>query len=97
MLVNAGINILITTHSPYIVDHLANLIKADQHDNKESIKDLFYLENTDAFISQEKVSMYLFEDGTAKNVLDKNGVVDWSTFGNVSQDIADIYPQLITG
>ncbi len=96
MLVNAGLNILITTHSPYIVDHLANLMKAAQHDDKERIKNLFYLENTNAFISQEIVSMYLFEDGNAKNILDKNGVVDWSTFGNVSQDIADIYPQLLT-
>ncbi len=96
MLVNAELKILITTHSPYIVDHLSNMMKAAQHDDKEQIKDLFYLENTNAFISQENVSMYLFEDGTAKNILNENGVVDWSTFGNVSKDIADIYPQLIT-
>ena len=28
MLVNAGLNVLITTHSPYIIDHISNLIVA---------------------------------------------------------------------
>jgi len=94
MLVNAGLNILITTHSPYIVDHLANLMQAAKHKNKKKIKKLFYLEKTEAFISQDKVSIYLFEDGTAKNIVDENGVIDWGTFGNVSSDLSRIYSEL---
>lgn len=96
MLVNAGLNVLITTHSPYIVDHLANLIQAAKHDNKESIKELFYLERTDSFIAQENVSVYLFEDGTAKSILSEEGIIDWGTFGDVSNDISRIYSQLLT-
>jgi len=95
MLVNAGLNILITTHSPYIVDHLANLMQAAKHKNKKKIKKLFYLEKTEAFISQDKVSVYLFEDGTAKNIVDENGVIDWGTFGNVSSDLSHIYSELL--
>ncbi|OQX24810.1 MAG: hypothetical protein BWK80_18910 [Desulfobacteraceae bacterium IS3] len=95
MLVNAGLNILITTHSPYIVDHLANLMQAAKHKNKKKIKKLFYLEKTEAFISQDKVSVYLFEDGIAKNIVDENGVIDWGTFGNVSSDLSRIYSEIL--
>ncbi|MGM3306695.1 AAA family ATPase [Anabaena sp. WFMT] len=92
MLVQAGLKVLITTHSPYIVDHLANLMKAAKYEDKESLKERFYLEQTDAFIPQEKVSVYLFEDGTAKNILHEDGRIDWGTFGNVSDDISHIFP-----
>ncbi|MEA5554805.1 AAA family ATPase [Anabaena cylindrica UHCC 0172] len=92
MLVQAGLKVLITTHSPYIIDHLSNLMKAAKYKDKESLKERFYLEQTDAFIPQEKVSVYLFEDGTAKNILHENGRIDWGTFGNVSDDISHIFP-----
>jgi predicted ATP-dependent endonuclease of OLD family len=95
MLVNAGLHVLITTHSPYIVDHIGNLMQAARHDNKESLKELFYLEQTDAFIPQEQVSIYLFEEGTTRNIVDDKGMIDWSTFGNVSSDVSDIYPQVL--
>ena len=91
MLVEANLNVLITTHSPYIVDHLVNLMQAAKHEDKESIKDKFYLERTEAFIPQDKVSVYLFEEGTAKNILDEAGRINWQTFANVSDDIANIF------
>ncbi|MEC4893818.1 MAG: AAA family ATPase [Oscillatoria sp. PMC 1051.18] len=91
MLVEAGLNVLITTHSPYIVDHLSNLIKAATYEDKESIKERFYLERTEAFIPQDKVSVYLFEDGTAKNILGEEGRIDWGTFADVSDDISHIF------
>ena len=92
MLVQAGLKVLITTHSPYIVDHLSNLMKAAKYEDKESLKERFYLERTEAFIPQDKVSVYLFEDGTAKNILHEDGRIDWGTFGNVSDDISHIFP-----
>jgi hypothetical protein len=95
MLVNAGLHVLITTHSPYIVDHLANLMQAAKHEDPDSIKERFYLERTDAFISQEKVSVYLFEDGTAKNIISEEGTINWETFGNVSDDVSQIYASLL--
>ncbi|MTJ11040.1 AAA family ATPase [Anabaena sp. UHCC 0187] len=92
MLVQAGLKVLITTHSPYIIDHLSNLMKAAKYEDKESLKERFYLERTDAFIPQEKVSVYLFEDGTVKDILHEDGRIDWGTFGNVSDDISHIFP-----
>ncbi len=90
MLVNTGLNILITTHSTYIVDHLVNLMKAAKRDDKDIIQEKFYLENKEAFISQDNVSVYLFDDGTAKNILSEEGQIDWSSFSDISDDIANI-------
>ncbi|MDZ8222887.1 AAA family ATPase [Nostoc sp. ChiVER01] len=92
MLVQAGLKVLITTHSPYILDHLSNLMKAAKYKDKESLKNKFYLERIEAFIPQEKVSVYLFEDGITKNILNEEGRIDWGTFGDVSDDISHIFP-----
>jgi len=94
MLVNAGLNIIITTHSPYLVDHLVNLMIAAEHSDQESIKDKFYLKRTDPFIPKENVSVYLFENGTAKNILGEEGFIDWETFSEVSEDILQIKLEL---
>lgn len=95
MLVNAGLNILFTTHSPYMVDHLSNLITAAKQEDKESIKNLFYLQRTEAFIPKEKVSVYLFDNGTAKSILDEEGIIHWGTFSHVSDRVAKIYAELL--
>jgi hypothetical protein len=95
MLVNAGLHVLITTHSPYIVDHLANLMQAAKHEDPDSIKENFYLDRTEAFISQEKVSVYLFKDGTAKNMISEEGTINWGTFGDVSDEVSQIYASLL--
>ncbi len=94
MLVNAGLNVLFTTHSPYITDHLTNLIKAYDSDDKEAISNNFFLKRTDAFIAREKVAVYGFGDGTAKDVLDEEGFIDLNTFGEVSERTSNIYSTL---
>lgn len=96
MLVNAGLNVLITTHSPYIVDQLVNMMKAEKHEEKEKIKNLFYLESSEAFISQELVSVYFFEEGTTQNILREDGTIDWDTFNDVFEDGMRLYSQLLT-
>ena len=95
MLVNAGLNVIITTHSTYIVDQLINLMKTEKHEDKEKIKEWFYLEKSEAFISKDRVSVYLFEEGTAKNILRKDAMIDWDTFSNVSEDVSELYSQLL--
>ncbi|MEW5987158.1 MAG: AAA family ATPase, partial [Chloroflexota bacterium] len=61
MLVNAGLPVLVTTHSPYFVDHLVNLMKAAEHADQEAIREKFLLGRSEAFIPKEQVSVYLFE------------------------------------
>lgn len=94
MLVNAGLRVLVTTHSPYIVDHLANLIKAFENDNQTAIRDEFFLRNTKAFISKEEVSVYLVDNGTAETIVGEDGLIHWDTFSDISDRIAHIYFKL---
>lgn len=89
MLVNAGIHVLITTHSPYITDHILSLIKANEHTDKDAISAKFFLQDKRAFISKENVSCYLVDQGKIIDAMDENS--DWNTFGKVSDTISDIY------
>lgn len=94
--------LLISTHSPYIIDHLINLMEAAKlsEEQQKEATELFYMKNTNIFINSEKVSVYLFEeekDGsvTVRQVLDRTtNTIDWGTFSDVSEKIANIYYQL---
>jgi predicted ATPase len=95
MLVNAGLHVLITTHSTYVVDHLVNLMDAQKHRNQDAIVEMFLLEQKEAFLAQEKVGVYLVEDGKISNVLDPEGNIDWSTFSNVTALVERIHFELL--
>ncbi len=94
ILVNSGIRIIVTTHSPYIVDHLVNIMEGAKKERPDEAAEKFYLKTSEAFLSKDKVSVYLFEDGTAKNVLSEDGMIDWGTFGDVSEQVSNIYFQI---
>jgi predicted ATPase len=90
ILSNSQQNLLITTHSPYIVDHIQNLLLAGKNENAGSIENEFFLEDKRAFLAQENVSVYLFEDGKAKSILSEDGVIDWETFGEATRSMSEI-------
>ncbi len=96
MLVNAGLPVLMTTHSPYIIDHLSNLIKAAEYEDEDqiAIANKFFLKRKDAFISQDDVSVYLFKPPTVENILQEDGKINWSTFGDVTDQVASIHYDL---
>ena len=66
-LINIGVNIMITTHSDTIIQHINNMIKLNN--NKEDVKKELmkkYNYDEDDLISEDKVKMYQFdikEDG----------------------------------
>lgn len=93
MLVNAGLRILVTTHSPYMIDHLTNLTLAAAKEDKEAIRSEFFLQDKRAFIEKEEVSVYLIDRGKITDVLNDEEQ-DWDTFGNISNRISDIYFKL---
>lgn len=94
-LVNAGLHVLITTHSTYVVDHLGNLIEAAKHENKNEIVEKFMLEREDAFIDQSMVSVYeLTEKGVIENILESDGTIRWQTFSDVTELVQRIHFEL---
>ena len=96
MMVNSGLNVIATTHSPYLVDHISNLTKAHELKNagKDNLEGKFKLKNDLCFIGSDKVSTYLFDNNSVKNILDEDGLVNWDTFGNVSEYVSNLYYDL---
>lgn len=93
MMVNSGLNVITTTHSPYLVDHISNLTKAYElkKGGKEKLEDNFKLKNNLCFIDSDKVAVYLFDNNTVKNILNEDDLIDWDTFSNVSDYVSNLY------
>lgn len=96
MMVNSDLNVIATTHSPYLVDHISNLTKAYELKNagKENLENKFKLKNDLCFIGSDKVSTYLFDNNSVTDILDEDGLVNWDTFGNISEYVSNLYYDL---
>ena len=97
MLVNAGLHVMITTHSTYVIDHLINLMDAYKHTNQDELVEMFLLEQKEAFISQEQVAVYLVEGGKTENILDEEGIIHWETFSDLTTLVERIHYELLGG
>lgn len=99
MMVNAGLRVIATTHSPYIVDHLHNLIEGSRltPEQQAHFAPQFKLGTPEAFISPDRVATYHFgHDGTVTDAFDRSErVVDWSTFGDEAEYVANLYASLL--
>ncbi|WP_242003866.1 AAA family ATPase [Brachyspira aalborgi] len=75
-LVNSGKNILITTHSDTIVQHINNMIKLNANEKKIQKKLMEkYKYDEDDIISEDKIRMYQFdtkEDGAEVKALESS-------------------------
>ena len=102
-LVNSGVRVVLTTHSPYIVDHLNNLMSAQRiassEDKAEVAKDL-KLGSKESFLSADKVAAYLFEgesEGEPVRVTpihkdsDPADLFDWETFSRATRYLGNLY------
>ncbi|WP_069805810.1 MULTISPECIES: AAA family ATPase [Thermogemmatispora] len=94
MLVNAGLQIMITTHSTYMIDHLINLLAAARHpqERHDELASLFFLQRKEAFLAQNQVAVYhIRDDGEAVNILDEEGIIHWRTFSEVTRLVERIH------
>lgn len=93
MMVNSGLNVITTTHSPYLVDHISNLTRAYERKKggKEKLEDKFKLKSDLCFIDSDTVAAYLFDNNTVKNIFKEDDLIDWDTFGNVSDYVSNLY------
>lgn len=99
-LVNSGKNVLITTHSDTIVQHINNMIKLNANE-KEKQKKLMekYKYDEDDIISEDKIRMYQFdtkEDGTEVKALESSKYgFEAPTFHNYLIKISDEFDSFI--
>ena len=77
------------------VDHLANLMKAAEHQSQDTIREEFFLQQKEAFISKAKVSAYLVDQSKANNILGEDGLIYWDTFSDISDRVTRIYSKLL--
>lgn len=97
--VNQGHHVIVTTHSPYMVDHLTNLIAGARLSvaRRDELASNLELGTADALIHADDVAIYLFEPGRPPAmVLDRDtGIVDWSTFGRVSDRVSELHNRIL--
>ncbi|WP_158620505.1 MULTISPECIES: AAA family ATPase [Corallococcus] len=100
VMVSHGIQIVCTTHSPYVIDHLNNLLEAGRApvDRQEKLAKDFQLQTSRAFLPADKVSVYAFEETSAgtqvkvTNAIDaKSGLITKSTFAPVTQRLSRLF------
>ncbi|MDB9468478.1 AAA family ATPase [Dolichospermum circinale] len=96
ILVNLGVRILLTTHSPYIMAHLNNLVNGN-HENPKILKrqsSSLYLQDERAFLPMDKVSAYEMKDNKLVSLNDPDYGIRWDTLSDVSVDIQQKFFQI---
>jgi hypothetical protein len=87
--------VLVITHSPYIVDHLNTLMYAAQLPAAKQAEaaEHFLLKNTKAFIHPDQVAAYMFEkDVPVQDIMKRDsGRIDWCSFSKASNYLGDVW------
>jgi hypothetical protein len=94
LMVHHGVRVVLTTHSPYIVDHLSNLMQASRlsEDAKQTVAPKFKLGMAQAFLSPDDVSVYLFnESGVVEDILERDhALIDLRSFSRPTEYMANL-------
>jgi hypothetical protein len=98
-LVNRGVQVVITTHSPYLLDHLNNLMELSQTTEKRKMDIIgkLKLKTAQAIIDPGKVSVYLFgQNGKVSDLLNREtNVIEAGTFGGQSEYTSNLYSEIL--
>ena len=94
LLINKGINVLITTHSDYIIKELNNLIMLNsEFVDKENFLEK-YSYSKDEYLKPENVKVYIADKGSIRSVpIDEYGMVN-SSFDSAIDIINEISSEL---
>jgi hypothetical protein len=90
--------ILLTTHSPYVLSKINNLILAGQLGSKTNADIILATKQivpAEFWLPPPTVSAYALQDGIAKNIIDSNKLIDAEYLDQVSGDIAREFNRLI--
>lgn len=92
ILVRIGVRVLVTTHSPYFMAHLANLAQRaeDPKVQKKQAAQLF-LKDPRALLSLDEVSAYEMRDNRLVSLKDPEFGLRWDTLSDVFSDLQRRY------
>ncbi|WP_071773540.1 AAA family ATPase [Burkholderia ubonensis] len=91
-------NLLLTTHSPYVLSKFNNLIKAGSlaRPSKPSTnKELARIIPETAWLAPQSVNAYAIIEGRLENIMDPSGLIAADYLDDVSGDIAREFSQLL--
>ncbi len=91
-------NLIVTTHSPYILTAFNNLIKAHNigQEKPDKVKELKKVVKEKYWLDFKKVSAYYIDKGRAKNILDKEyQMINTDFIDKVSEDLGKEFDQLL--
>lgn len=93
ILVNSGIKVLLTTHSPYIMQHLNNLVLQQVASNraKSVMSEALLLHDERAFLTQSQVGAYEMRDYELVSLADEDYGIRWDTLSDVSLKLQELY------
>jgi hypothetical protein len=93
ILVNLGVKVLITTHSPYFMAHLNNLVSGVTGDAETLAKQAssLYLGDARAFLPKSMVSAYEMKDYKLNSLIDDEYGIRWDSLSDVSADVQQKY------
>jgi predicted ATPase len=98
-LANMGNYVIATTHSPYIVDHINNLIVAGalKGKSRKQVIEKFALSMEESLLSPADVAAYqMSPQGAIEDLVDRaNGRISTATFGDVSSRLENLYGDLL--
>lgn len=83
---------VVATYSPYIIDHLVNIMKMAKYPaNLEENAKLLFTQNPQAIISGKEVGVWEFKGTSLHSVKDDEDFVDWGVFGRTSDRVSEIF------
>ncbi|MEA5485514.1 MULTISPECIES: AAA family ATPase [Pseudanabaena] len=87
--------ILLTTHSPYILSSFNNLLYAHKLGVEEDKKEVADIVDPHLWINPDRLDAYILEDGTARTIVDrKMGLIQSAEIDRASNIIVDTFNQL---
>jgi len=87
--------ILLTTHSPYILSSFNNLLYAHKLGVEEDKKEVANIVDPHLWINPERLDAYILEDGTARTIVDREmGLIQSAEIDRASNIIVDTFNQL---
>lgn len=88
-------NMLLTTHSPYVLAKFNNLIKAGALGRKESAKQVNGVIPEMSWLRPKSVNAFAIIDGKLTGIMDESGLIAADYLDEVSGDIAKEFSQLL--
>jgi predicted ATP-binding protein involved in virulence len=91
--------LIVTTHSPYVLTSINNLIQASIVSNSVSEEKklaVYKIVPKELMISEKYLNAYAFKDGTAVNIVDKEtGLIYSKYLDSVSEEISIEFDKLL--